>query len=102
MSTKETVPKDLVTLTGIRGWWPILGAVAMIVGGWVTMGAQLRTTQLDLARLRVEFDVQMISVGQIREERNLQYTSIQVELAKLNATLLYVQKEIEKFEGVIK
>lgn len=91
-----------LTMTGIKEWIPILLIIVSLVSGWVLMGAQIRQTQIDVGRLRLEYDVHIIAVGEVREERSAQYTLIQVELAKLNTTLAYIQKEIEALEKVDK
>jgi hypothetical protein len=85
-------------MAGIREWIPMLLIIISLVSGWVLMGAQIRQVQIDATRMRHEFELHMADVTNAKNERNDQYTAIQVELAKLNATLVYIQKEIEAME----
>ena len=87
-----------LTMEGIKSWLPLLLIVVSLVAGWVTMGMQIRQIQIDTARLRYEFEIHIVEVNTAKSERNDQYTNIQVELAKLNATLIYIQKEIESIK----
>ena len=89
-----------LTMEGVKAWIPLLLIVISLVTGWVTMGTQIRQTQIDVARLRYEYDLSLSDVVAVKAERNEQYLLISVQLAAINVTLKYIQTEIEKLEAV--
>jgi hypothetical protein len=101
-TVKSEKEHDNLTMSGVKGavqfWLPFIFIIISLVSGWVLMGAQIRQIQIDATRMRYEFELHMADVTNAKNERNDQYTAIQVELAKLNATLVYIQKEIEAIE----
>jgi hypothetical protein len=96
---KNGSKSDVVTWSGIKGWLPLLLIVVSLVGGWVTMGYQIKETNIALANLTVEYRAHMVDVNAQKVERDSQYLKIQVTLAEIQKDLLYIRQEIES--GVV-
>lgn len=87
---------DVLTLSGIKAWLPIILIVVSLVVGWVTMGFQISNTQRDLARLDNDFRVHIADSVQQKYVYDTQYTAIQMQLAQIQTDLQYIKQRLNQ------